>query len=82
MDVVLGRRVGPGVGELGVVAGLCRLVPVRLLQQLVVGLGLARRPLSGVLPAPPASLPRGRRSRSGASARRDSATDGWQPGRG
>ena len=52
LDVDVGWILGPGVGELGVVARLRRLVPLRLLQQLVVGRGLVRwRVLSRVLSA-------------------------------
>jgi len=53
MGVVVGAALGSGLGELDVVARLCRMVPLRLLQLLV--LELLRR----VLPRVPSALPAG-----------------------
>ena len=66
MGLVVGTELGPGVGQLDVVARLCRLVSLRLLQFMV--LAPLRSPLPRLLStAPPPELP-GWRGRFGTTA--------------
>lgn len=61
VGLVLGRNLGTVLGELGVVARICGLVPIWLLQLLV--LELLRGLLPWLLPAPSPAPPRWRRLR-------------------